>query len=137
MKIIYNDEFFRQFRSDVTAVMDEMNEEISKVCEWDYGTNRVQTRKVREYLNEHLRWKKFKISEKPYSFNGIGNNARYDVLHILDENEREICGYININDLMYGTCAVYFEDFDNRRCGLTFKLSPRGITSQYKVYRGN
>lgn len=129
MVVVYNDEDLKYFSSAITGIMWDLNTEILKVCDREYYGYRVNTTKIKDYLNKKLKdyGYKYEILDKPFHLYGIGNNCRYEVALNLDKNERIICGYININDLIYGNAIVYFEDLQNRKCYQKFKITEKGV----------
>lgn len=125
----YDDEKFEQACWIVDEILsNELDGRTYKVCDDEYWGKRVNTTKLKNYLARRLSLRGFELDDAPFHYENIGNNCRYEMYYIKYGGEKVVCGYININDLIYGDASVYFEDLELTRRGVVFRINEKWVT---------
>lgn len=128
MRIVYDD---AQLSNLVDLVKNIVNEtmktevQVKPFTEYDYGTYRVKEQLVKKHMNRVFAYSGFEIGNDVYHANGIGNNNRYPVYYNAPEEKQQV-GYINLIDDMYGSVYVYVTDYNQKKHGLSYKLTKFG-----------
>lgn len=130
MRIIYDDAQQQDFVEEIHYIMAYLPIDIKSLIRFDGGTNRVQWKLVKDYLNRELRFNtepQFEIADKNFDTSGIGNNHLFPVLYKSSPEEIQQCAYISITAGMYGEVYVKVKDYNARGVGLGYKITERGI----------
>lgn len=126
MRIVYDDAKQKDFIVAVERFMSYLN--VSSIVEYNYGMDRVQRYLLRRKLDSFLAtYTKFTIGNKATHAHGIGNNCNYPVYFTTSE-EIQHCANININAGLYSEVFVSIEDYNGKRVGAKYELTPHGIT---------
>ncbi len=95
-----------------------------RFCRWSYGMNRVEGYKVKECINGMLEDYRFSLG-KDISTSSIGNNRQYPIYYDGNDNEMQLCGYLNLTVGLYGEAYVSVSDFKDKV-----------VSNRYKIYAG-
>lgn len=130
MRIVYDDEQLPLLVEAISRLIAEAfttEIQMRSVTEWSYGMNRVEVPLVKKNLNRWIEEHGFEIGKDVHHEHGIGNNNRYPV-YFNTPNEKQQVGYLNLNSDMYGGVYVYVTDYNQKKHGLSYKLSKYGHT---------
>ena len=126
MRIIYDDREIKK----VCEYLDNFicwDIDIESISEQDYGSMRCQRHLFKKYFNTYLSERNMLIGKTATHANGIGNNNKYPIYYLVDDNNMEICGYININSGLYSEIYVSICDYNDDICSKKYEITPNKV----------
>ncbi len=129
MRIIYDDAMQESMAAAVGKFMDSLD--VKEITRYEWGKDRVQMGILKKRLGLYLEPYRMSIGNTVTHAHGIGNNCQYPVYyHPEGMDEIQQCGSININTGMFGEGFVSCEDYNGKRIGAAYEVSPRGVTKK-------
>lgn len=114
---IIDDEHFIDIADCITEAIHNLPADA--VSKYDNGTYRAQPILIRNSIQEALDNEfghETVTFRNTYHAHNIGNNNRIEIIfHDASKNEEQMCGYLNINEGLYGECYVYVTDINDNR----------------------
>ena len=110
MRRVIDDRHYQEVSDKIYEILKSMPaDEVSKT---EYGLYRAQTNLIYHYILDRLENVKFAKNSHAH---GIGNNNAIELVYIGEPDEEQICGYLHLNDDMYGSVYCYVTDYDGLR----------------------
>lgn len=133
---IIDDEHFIDVADCITEAIHNLPADA--VSKYDNGTYRAQPNLIRNSIQEALDNEfghETVTFRNTYHAHNIGNNNRIEIIfHDASKNEEQMCGYLNINQGLYGECYAFVTDIDDKRCEFASrKINGCDKTSSYDV----
>lgn len=127
MRRVIDDTHLEEVVEEIQSIIKNMPSD--EVSEYEYGTYRAQTKKIVEYIFDHITIP-VKLGENKNT-TGIGNNWQKELIWIGDPKEEQICGILCLINDMYGSIFFYIKNIDNQLVSNKRKIRGVNPRSEY------
>ena len=122
MRIVYDDAKQDDFLKELYVSLEKIN--LKAIAKNSYGSNRINSSLVKKELNRLFC--KFEIlNDTAHAYN-IGNNNKNSICYTT-EKERQIVGFLHVNEDMFSGAYVYVTDYNGNRISCNYFITTSRI----------